>query len=145
MNSSILVYNAVQRKICQSYPELSWVCCLFEIGFKHLGGNILWQCEKYDRGRCNKCYSRSHLDSVSPGEGGRACEGSRRVLLIRVRELWSWASHRLSLLSVCVTDPRAPPEFPKEGRASPSPGKYCYFNSPRGEEPGISTSIVCTP
>lgn len=67
----------------QSFPVFY---CLFEIGFKHLSGNILWQCEKYDRGRCSKCYSRSHFLSVSPGEVGRVCEGSRGALLISVKE-----------------------------------------------------------
>lgn len=148
MNSLFLIYNAAWRKICQSYPELSWFCCLFKIGFKHLCGNILWQCEKYDRGRCNKCYSRSHFDSVSPGEVPRVCEGWRRTLLIRVEQSYEVGlPHSLSLLSVCLTDPRAPPEFPKEGRASPSPGKYFWFSSPRDEEPawsGILTSVFCT-
>lgn len=145
MNSLFLIYNAVCRKNCQSYLELSCFCCLFETGFKHLGGNIPWQCEKYDRGRCNKCYSRSHFDSVSPGEAGRACEGWRRALLSQVKESYEVGlPHSLSLLSVGLTDPRAPPEFPKEGRESSPLWKYSWFHSPRSAWSGILTSVFCT-
>lgn len=65
-------------------------------------------------------------DSASPGGVDRTCKGPRRVLLIRVKQSHeAGLPHSLSLLSIRLTDPRAPPEFPKEGRASPSPGKYC--------------------
>lgn len=127
--------RCVGEKCIIPYPEFFCSWRLFEIGFQYLGWNTQWQCEKYDMGRCKKCNPGLTLVLKALVKRAGGVKDWKRALLTRAEgRVIESGFHTDSLcLCACLTKPRAPPGWPKEGKASPSPGKLLIqFSQRRG-------------